>query len=621
MTKADVQKSVTDELPTSTAPIVDRLAPAQSGLQFGEAGIKVSSLQTYRRLLRYVKPFWFGWMVALCGFAVAAVSQLAWAELLEWLLEVVDKKAYDQRWLIGASILAIFVVRGVSTFLANYAMTYVSAQVVLKLRQQLFARLLHLPYRFHQQNSAGRILSLVSYNTEQLNGATTDAVRTLLQEGLLAMALLGYLLYVNWQLSLLFLVASPIIAGLMRFAARRLKVISERIQNAMGDVAQVTTDAVKGYQIVKSYQGEPREQARFTQAAQNNFRQTMKLAVTSGVATPVIQTIVGVQMTILILLALTPGFLAEVGAPQFMAYITAAGLLVKPAKSLSGLGAVLMRGVAAAEQIFKVLDLSPEYLGEDTNTRQKLVLDDASVEFTQVQFAYESALPNVLNNLSLKVASGETIALVGRTGSGKTTLTDLLLGFYRPTVGDIRVGGQSLSAMALTQLRENIALIPQYSEIFQGTVRDNIAYGALSDASDADIMRAATMAHAVEFIDRLPLGLDTVLGEQGVRLSGGQRQRLAIARAILKGAPILVMDEATSALDNESERLIQAAMAELRGKVTMIVVAHRLSTVEQVDRIFVLDKGEIIETGSHAALLKQQGLYAKLYRSDLEQNA
>lgn len=597
-----------------------------------------SAWQTYGRLTRYVKPYWYGWAIAFIGFVIAAISQLAWAELLEWLLESVDNKFYDRRWYIAGAILLIFFVRGISTFVGQYSMTYVSVQVVGALRRELFNKLLHLPYSFHQKQSAGRILTLVTYNTEQLSGATTDAVRTLLQDGLLAIALLGYLLYVNWQLSLLFVLMTPVIGWLVSFAAKRLKQISGRIQTTMGDVAQVTGDTVKGYQIVKSFQGESLEANRFEVANSQSIRQNLKLAVTSGLATPIIQFIVGMQMAILVALALQPSFLNEVGAPQFMAYITAAGLLVKPAKSLSGINATLMRGVAAAEQIFAILDLKVEslrgkYLNKEntgeldqasgsvkTSELEVTPLRDGSVVFDQVTFKYSPELPAVFSGLNLTVNSGEMVALVGKTGSGKTTITDLLMGFFDIDSGDIRVGQCSISEFDLSHLRAHIALVPQFSEVFQGTIRDNIAYGSLAGASDEAVLKAASMAHALEFIEKLPEGFNTQLGEHGVKLSGGQRQRLAIARAILKNAPILVMDEATSALDNESERFIQQAMDGLRGQMTIIVIAHRLSTVEQADRIFVIDEGQVAESGSHQELIDFKGAYSHLYTNQLDES-
>lgn len=624
-------------IPSSKEPVVIEQSP--------------TTLQTYFRLLKYVKPFWYGWLLALVGFAVAAVSQLAWAELLEWLLETVDKKLYERAPLIAGAILAIFAVRGVATFVGQYALSFVSVKVVAVLRQQIFEKILYLPFQFHQQQSAGRILTLVTYNTEQLSGATTDAVKTLLQEGLLAIALMSYLLYVNWQLSLLFVIMTPIIGWLVTFAAKRLKMISSRIQTSMGDVAQVTSDTVKGFQIVKSFQAESSEMAKFDRANQRSVRQQLKLAVTSGLATPVIQGIVGVQMAILVGLAISPEFLDEVGAPQFMAYITAAGLLVKPAKSLSSINAVLMRGVAAAEQLFAVLDMPVERLTKRlqqdtvptsnsqqpktsepsiselsigkrqvaTDSSDQLVPLNGRVVFKNVSFRYAEHLPAIFENLNFAIESGEMIALVGKTGSGKTTITDLLLGFYQLDGGDIEVGQVSFKAMTLSGLRSHIALVPQFSEVFEGSIRDNIAYGALHGATDEEVERAASMANALEFIHRLPQGIDTPLGEHGVKLSGGQRQRLAIARAVLKNAPILVMDEATSALDNESERSIQHAMLSLRGTATMIIIAHRLSTVEQADRILVLDQGKIIESGNHKTLMQQQGAYAKLYNAQLSE--
>jgi len=584
----------------------------------------------YKRMLKYAKPYWPVFLVTFIGFCLYAFTQFAWAELMKWLVEAIQAGDYSKRVHLALTIVGIFVIRGLGSFIGSYGMSYISRQVVWQIRGEVFSKILYLPYAHYRKSPVGTTLSWITYHTEQLSGATTDALKVLVQEGLTATALLIYLFYVNWRLSLLFLILTPLVGLLVAYVSKRLKLISVRIQNSIGDVAQITTEMIKGYQIVKSYSGEDFEKKRFSQVNTYNLRQSLKLAITNGLATPVVQLIVGCQLALLVGLALSPSFSGDIGAGSFMAYITAAALLMKPIKSLTSVNDLLMRGVAAAEDIFKLLDApneSQQQLSQShacakrSSTDQelkgqqpnKIASIQGDIQFQDITFTYDDNLPPVLDKFNLTIKQGEMVALVGKTGSGKTTLTDLLLGFYQAQQGQIWLDKQVIEHHGLEILRQSIALVPQFSELFQGSVKDNIAYGELQGASEADIIQAAKLAHAHEFIQSFPAGYHEILGEKGRQISGGQRQRLAIARAILKQAPIMVLDEATSALDNQSEQLIKDSLKSLHGQVTLIVIAHRLSTIEEADRIIVLEAGQILETGSHEQLLAAQGAYSKLY--------
>ncbi len=568
----------------------------------------------YRRLLAYVKPYWHVFTAAFLGFVLYAITQTGFAKWLEYVVDTVGKGEFEWRGALALSVIGLFFVRGMGTFLASYALAYIARRVINKLRQDLFEKLLNLPRGFFDTQSSGQILSRLTFNVEQVTGAATDAIRVVLREGLTIIGLLGYLIYLNWKLTLIFLAAVPLIAFVVRYASKRLRRLSTEIQDSVGDVAHVASESIKGIEVVRIFGGKDRERSRFLEASERNRQQFMKLVVTQSVNTPLVQLIVACALAILMYTAMHPSLMAQMSAGEFIAFITAAGMIAKPMRQVTEVNSIIQRGIAAAESVFEFTDTD----GERDTGRYKLKAT-GDIELKALSFAYSCNAEPVLKNIDLHIQPGESVALVGRSGSGKSTLVSLLPRFYELSQGQLLLDGVSVEDIELDSLRSQIALVNQHVVLFEGTIAENIAYGALAGSSREKIEAAAQAAHVLEFAVRMPDGLDTVIGENGLMLSGGQRQRIAIARALLKDAPILILDEATSALDTESERHIQAAMENVMRGRTTLVIAHRLSTIENVDRILVMDNGRIVESGSHQELLKRGGAYASLHRMQFNQ--
>ena len=600
-----------------------------------------SGFQTYLRLLRYVGRYWLAFLVSVLGLFMHSAAEIAFVDLLGYITDTVSTMTSEGQADSGlpsagitASIANLFIsgsnlergaivipvfliiislVRGLGYLIGSYGLAYVSNFLVHALRIDILSKYLHLPSDFFNRSMSGHLVSVVTFNVQQVTEAGTRAIKTMLQQGSLVLGLLGYLFYVNWKLTLFFIAVMPLIAFLVSIVSKRFRLISKRIQSAMGDVTHVTQEVVNGHQEVRMFGGTDTELARMSEASHNNRKQNMKMAFTEGVSNPLVMIIVSLAFAAITAVMLSPTILASMTTGSFITFLVASGMLVKPIRQLTEVNSAIQRGIAASQSIFEVLDADSEI---DTGT---IELDSVKggFEFRDINFSYNSD-KSVLEDINFEVKPGETIALVGSSGSGKSTLVNLIPRFYNLDQGSILLDGSNINAYFLSSLRQQIAIVSQRVTLFNGSVYSNISYGDLKDCSSEQVMAAAKMANADEFIKNLPQGYDTLIGDDGVMLSGGQRQRIAIARAILKDAPILILDEATSALDTDSERYIQAALESLIKNRTTFVIAHRLSTIEKADRILVMESGRIIEQGSHKDLLSQAGRYAQLYNQAFE---
>ncbi|MDC9724476.1 MAG: lipid A export permease/ATP-binding protein MsbA [Gammaproteobacteria bacterium] len=578
----------------------------------------INSRLIYKRLLNYVKPYWKEFIAAIIAMMVFASTETGLAALMKPLMDgsFVERDPATIK-LIPLLLIGLFLIRGVANFFTSYGLGWIARNVIKNLRAEMFDRLLVLPATFFDNSTSGQLMSKLLYDVEQVANASTDAVLTVIRDSLIIIGLLAWMIYLNGTLALIIFLTIPLIAILVFKISSRFRVISKNIQDSMGDVSHITSEMVEGHREVKTFGSHHYESERFKKANQYNRRQSMRMVATEAISQPIIQLITVLGLSGVIYLATLPEMLEEISVGSFISFITAMFMILTPLKRLTKINSKLQRGIAAAHSIFQLIDEQAE---ADTGTKS-LQRAKGEIQYKDVRFSYTNDGDNVLENISFHAQPGQTIAFVGHSGSGKTTLVSLLTRFYPLTEGQILLDGIDINELQLTSLREQISVVNQQVILFNDTIANNITYGQKEQISNEKIIEAAKAAHAWEFIDRLPDGLATQVGQNGVLLSGGQRQRLAIARALLRDAPILVLDEATASLDSEAERHIQSALETLMTQRTTFVIAHRLSTIEKADQIIVMHNGRIVETGKHAELIAKDQHYAELHRLQFQEDS
>jgi ATP-binding cassette, subfamily B, bacterial MsbA len=570
----------------------------------------VDAARVYRRLLTYVKPYWRMFAISIVGMLAFAATEPLFAAMMKPLIDgsFVDRNEEIVR-LMPVLLIALFVVRGIAGFINSYCLSWVGRRVVADLRQEMFEHLLRAPTRYYDNQGSGHIIAKLTYNVENVATAATSAITTIVRDGFTVIGLMAYMLYLNAVLSAIFLVIGPIMAGTVKYATKHFRRHSSRIQDRVGALTQVAQEAIDAHRVVKAFGGQPREARRFSAINEKTRSLQMKMIATEAASVPLVQLISAIAIAVIVYLSTMQGLKEDISVGTFMSFVVAMGLLLPPVKRLTSVNGHLQMGIIAAQSLFELLD------AEEERDQGKRTLDRARgrVEYRGVTHIYSPDKPPAIRDLDLLIEPGERVALVGRSGSGKSTVASLLPRFYDATSGEIRVDDIPIRDLTLASLRAQISLVSQDVVLFNDTIAANIAYG-LPEAPTREVLeRVAANAHALDFIQALPDGFETRIGDRGVMLSGGQRQRLAIARAMLKDAPILILDEATSALDTESERHIQAALQELMSNRTTLMIAHRLSTIENADRILVMDNGRVVEEGPHAELMDLGGYYARLH--------
>lgn len=570
---------------------------------------KQNGWSIFKRLVGYVKDF----KLALFGGIVGMIGYAGVDMLLIWSLQPLIDDGFtgndpDILKFMPYFVIVVIALRGVAAFLSSYCMAWVGNHVVMKLQRQLFAQLMTLPISFFDKTNTGELLSKITYDASQVSNAASNALVKIFREGATVVGLVALMFYQSWQLSLVFFVVAPIVGVAISIVSKRFRKISKNLQNAMGLVTTSSEQMLKGHKEVLMFGGQKIENDKFNDVSNIVRTQNMKMASANAISVPVIQSIASLALAFVLYLATYPQIMETLSSGTFVVIISSMMALMKPIKNVTQVNNEIQKGISASVSLFDMLDLTK---AKDTGSfNVERVKGDISID--NIVFTYPTAEKPALNKVSFDVKAGQTIALVGRSGSGKSTIANLLTRFYDIDSGEIRLDGKNIEEYSLVSLRNQVAIVSQNVHLFNDTIANNIAYASEGKFTEQDIINAAKTAHAMEFIERFPEGLNTIIGENGAMLSGGQRQRLAIARALLRNSPILILDEATSALDTESERHIQSALDELQKNRTSIVIAHRLSTIEKADQILVIDQGQIVERGTHAELLSQKAIYHSL---------
>lgn len=572
-----------------------------------------STWQTFKRLWPMISLFKIGIIVAMVAMIFNAAADAYLITMLKPLIDEGFGVDSDRNFLkvMAFIVVGLIFARGITSFISAYCLAWVSGKVVMTMRQKVFKHLMFMPVTFFDQNSSGRLLSRITYDSEQVASSSANALQSVIREGIYIVFLVTTMFYYSWRLSLVLFIIGPVIAVLIRVVSKRFRKLSRNMQESMGSMTESAEQMLRGHKVVLSFGGQKVEEERFNHTSNDMRRKGMKMMAASAIADPIIQVIASLALAVVLFVAGSPEIIGDdLTAGEFAAVIGALMGILRPLKTLTNVNAQFQRGMAASQTLFTLFDL-PTEKNEGTYQIERAKGD---IRFENVTFTYFGKEQPALKNISFNLPAGKTLALVGRSGSGKSTIANLITRFYEIDSGNIYLDDHKIQEYTLNNLREQCAIVSQQVHLFNDTIANNIAYAAKDKYSREQIEAAAKAAYAIEFIEKMPQGLDTVIGENGVSLSGGQRQRLAIARALLRNSPVLVLDEATSALDTESERAIQAALDELQKDRTVLVIAHRLSTIENADEILVVDQGDIIERGSHKVLLEKGGAYKQLYQ-------
>lgn len=566
--------------------------------------------KAYKALVAIAWQYRSYFLLAIAGMIIFALTEVSFAYLMKPMLDdgFINRDETILK-LIPFAIIGIFVVRLFASFIRTYCMAYIGRQVINQLRTAMFEKLLKLTTAEYDRASTGAITTKFAFDIEQVSDSVSSALTVLIQDTLRIVALLSYLLWLSWQLTAIFLIAGPLVFWIVVKVSGRFRKMSKNIQQSMGEVSHIAQEVIDSNRVVKIFGGEDFERYKFKDINRRNLKLNLKLTTAQAVSTPLIQLIVAISFALIVAFATSDSMQGVITSGDFISFIFGMTSLFAPMRSLSVVNQKIQKGIAAGESVFEFIGKPDEI----DNGQQALEVAKGELAFQHIEFRYPGHAEKVIDDVSFKAPACQTIAIVGRSGSGKSTLVNLLPRLYELSGGKILLDGHDICDIKLAELRRQIAYVGQDVRLFNDSIRNNIAYGALAKASEQQVINAAKLAYAWEFIEKMPAGLDTQVGEKGVLLSGGQRQRLAIARALLKDAPVLILDEATSALDTESERHIQHAIQNLMNNRTTLVIAHRLSTVEHADLIIVMQDGQIVEQGSHRDLIELDGVYGRLH--------